>query len=463
MPAGQKKNQSVKNKPVIAIAGASGYIGKAFWNRNYGKYNLRAIGRSLKSFDSREGEIVKADLYSMRQAEQALEGAQTAIYLVHSMMPSTRLNQGSFSDTDLILADNFARAAKKAKVKHIIYVGGIIPPGSNELSLHLASRLEVERVLASTGIPVTVLRAGLIIGQGGSSYIMVEKLVRRLPLMLCPSWTSSLSEPVSLDDLIDSIEFSIQKPNRKSGEQNRKILNVVGPDRLSYIQLMRMMARVLGRKRAFLSVPFFSPGLSVLWVRLFTGSSRELVKPLVQSLKHDMIADTNRFEGSVRLYDAMSGAVSKRLKKPADTARSVQRISLPEGTDAELLAETYPVWLSRKLRPVLKVIKNGHVYSICWRFPEVELLQLTRSVERSNHDRQLLYVTGGILSREKTSGRLEFRIVLNGRYALAALHDFVPALPWYIYSWTQARVHLWVMNSFGRYVASPAFSKLLIR
>lgn len=453
MPAG-KNNAGVNRRPIIALAGASGYIGKAFWNRNYGKYNLRAIGRSLKSFDSREGEIVKADLYSMLQAERALEGVHTAVYLVHSMMPSARLNQGSFADTDLILADNFARSAKKAKVKHIIYVGGIIPPGTSELSLHLASRLEVERVLAGTGIPVTVLRAGLIIGQGGSSYIMVEKLVRRLPVMLCPSWTSSLSEPVSLDDLIDSIEFAIQKPNKSKGDENRKVLNVVGPDRLSYIQLMRMMARVLGRKRAFISVPLFSPGLSVLWVRLFTGSSRELVKPLVQSLKHDMIADTDRYEGTVRLYDAMAGAVSKRLKKPADTARSIQRISLPPGTHAEFLAEIYPVWLSRKLRPVLKVKKDGHVYSICWRFPEIELLQLTRSAERSGYDRQLLYVTGGILSREKTRGRLEFRTVLDGRYALAALHDFVPALPWYIYSWTQAKVHLWVMNAFGRYIAS---------
>ncbi|MCX6126130.1 MAG: NmrA family protein, partial [Proteobacteria bacterium] len=127
------------------------------------------------------------------------QGADTAIYLVHSMMPHARLVQGKFEDFDVMIADNFARACKSVGVKRILYLGGIIPPGA--LSQHLASRLEVEQVLGSYGINLAVVRAGLIVGPRGSSFAMMANLVKRLPVMLCPAWTSTLGQPSSLEDV----------------------------------------------------------------------------------------------------------------------------------------------------------------------------------------------------------------------------------------------------------------------
>src|SRR5690606_19576051 len=130
---------------------------------------------------------VQADLFSLLEVERALEGADVALYLVHSMIASAELTQGSFADFDLILADNFARAAKSRGVRHILYVGGLIPEGER-LSRHLESRLEVEQTLRAQGVPVTALRASIIIGPAGSSLRMVENLVRRLPVMITPAW-----------------------------------------------------------------------------------------------------------------------------------------------------------------------------------------------------------------------------------------------------------------------------------
>ena len=112
-------------------------------------------------------------------------------------MPSARLVQGSFSDLDLLCADNFARAAKRHDVKQIIYLGGLLPT-TDELSLHLQSRAEVERALAATGVPVTTLRAGLVVGANGSSFQMLLRLVKRLPMMLCPAWTKTRMQPVAI-------------------------------------------------------------------------------------------------------------------------------------------------------------------------------------------------------------------------------------------------------------------------
>src|SRR5690606_15038482 len=172
------------------------------------------------------------DLYSLLQAEQALAGADYAFYLVHSMMPMASLTQGSFEDIDLILADNFARAASKAGVKQIIYLGGIIPSGTL-LSRHLRSRLEVEQTLAAHGVPVTRIRASLIVGARGSSFQIVEKLVKRLPLLLCPRWTRTLTQPIALKDVLEILQYVMGKP-----EHFHHAYDVGGPSVLSYVEVL---------------------------------------------------------------------------------------------------------------------------------------------------------------------------------------------------------------------------------
>lgn len=159
------ENASTENRKItIAIAGASGFIGRWFIDTFRHKFKIIAISRSkLINEENSNVEWRQADLYSIGSTTNAVKGADLAIYLVHSMMPSTRLNQGSFEDTDLILADNFARACETNKLKQILYVGGILPKDEKELSPHLRSRLEVEQTLGSRNTPLTAIRAGLIV------------------------------------------------------------------------------------------------------------------------------------------------------------------------------------------------------------------------------------------------------------------------------------------------------------
>ena len=136
----------VVQRPVIAVTGASGYVGGAFVDRYRDRYEIVGLSRGHRDAQPDRGPALwrKCDLYNLRQVEEALEGCDVAIYLVHSMSPSARLTQASFADLDLILADNFARGAAKVGVKHILYVGGLLPDGQDDLSEHLASRKEVE-------------------------------------------------------------------------------------------------------------------------------------------------------------------------------------------------------------------------------------------------------------------------------------------------------------------------------
>ena len=137
----------------------------------------------IKYPDSTDVNWKQVDLYSISSTTKALRGADIAIYLVHSMMPSTRLNQGDFEDTDILLADNFSRAAQDCNLKQIIYVGGILPKDDHTISNHLKSRYEVEKTLGSRNTPLTSIRAGIIIGPNGSSFRIVQQLVKNLPLM----------------------------------------------------------------------------------------------------------------------------------------------------------------------------------------------------------------------------------------------------------------------------------------
>ena len=182
----------------IAIAGASGFVGRALIEALRADYDVIALTRAPGGARSDGVEMRSCDLFNMRDAERALAGADAAFYLVHSMMPSARLTQGRFDDMDLICADNFARGAKAHGVAHITYLGGLLPPPEDlELSRHLESRLEVERTLAAHGAAVTTLRAGLVVGAGGSSFQMMTRLVERLPFMVGPLWTRSLSQAIA--------------------------------------------------------------------------------------------------------------------------------------------------------------------------------------------------------------------------------------------------------------------------
>ena len=446
----------------IVIAGASGFVGKQVIEALKNDHDVIAMSRRARSND-KGVTWVQCDLFSMLDIEKTLVGADAAIYLVHSMLPSARLTQGSFRDFDMILADNFSRAAKLSNIKHIVYLSGIIPPDAI-LSEHLQSRLEVENILKSSGVPTTSLRAGLIIGPGGSSFEMMIRLVKRLPVMVCPYWTSTLSYPISVWDVVAIIKKSVEHHPIEN-----QCLDLCGPDALSYEEMMRNLSEIVGRKHFFLPVPFISPRISKFWVRLITGAPKDLVYPLVDSLKTHMIPLMSRpheldFIKPMTFKEAITKTLQLRKSHETPAAyqyngidndssvRSVQRVTTLFRSEVHVIAELYFKWLDHFLRPFIRVEHIGLFYHVKLIFLKWPLLIFEYSESRSYPDRELYYIRSGLLVGKNTRARLEFRNIYLGLYKIIAIHDYQPSLPWYIYKYTQALFHLFVMRAFGKYL-----------
>lgn len=453
---------------VVAIAGATGFVGRALVAALKGEHRVVGLTRSPRRSTDPALEWRACDLFSLGDAELALAGAEVAYYLVHSMLPSAQLTQGSFVDMDLILADNFARAAAKAGVKRIVYLGGLLPGGAG-LSKHLASRLEVEKALGCYGTPVTAVRAAIVVGAGGSSFNILTQLNRRLPAMITPAWSLTQTQPIALGDLVAILRACA------SGDPP-PLVEAGGPDVLTYREMLGIVGELLGKRRPMFNIPFFSPGLSKLWVRVVTGAPKELVNPLIDSLRHDMVVTdpapqralaepVTGFREAAReaiAGDAATKSESWRKRREGRDVRSVQRLPLPPRKDARWVAAAYMAWLPTLFRRILRVRVDPsgdcRFLLVGIRTP---LLELQYAPERSIPELSLFYIAGGLLLRSGEGARrgcLEFRVVEGGRFVIAAIHDFRPALPWAIYRRTQALVHLAVMRAFGRYLgrfASP--------
>jgi uncharacterized protein YbjT (DUF2867 family) len=249
-------------KKRVAIAGATGYIGKWFIDTFKDTYDIIGLSRrEIASNPTPQVSWRQVELYSITSTQKALEGIDVAIYLVHSMSASTRLNQGSFEDTDLILADNFVRAASANGVEQIIYLGGIMPKEGTpeQWSTHLRSRLEVEETLSGGTPALTALRASVIVGPGGSSFDMIKNLVKKLPILMCPKWTESKTQPISLKDTLEILNICIGNPKVYG-----KAIEIGSPEVMSYKEMLIQTARVFKKRRLIFSVPFFSPGFSKL-------------------------------------------------------------------------------------------------------------------------------------------------------------------------------------------------------
>ncbi|MDX1419012.1 MAG: NAD(P)H-binding protein [Rubricoccaceae bacterium] len=466
-------------RPIVAIAGATGFVGTALRAALAEAYHVVGLTRSphrAARADARDPvEWRHCDLYSLLDLERALADADYAVYLVHSMLPSSRLTQGSFADLDLVLADNFARAAARQGVRQIVYLSGLLPESTEALSRHLRSRYEVEQTLSAHGVPVTTLRTGLVVGPGGSSLRILVNLVRRLPAMVLPAWTESDTQPIALRDVIRAIRLVLGRPETYAG-----VFDVGGRDAMSYREMMERTAEVLGQHRPMLGLPLITPRLSTLWVSLVTGSPRALAGPLVASLRHDMVVRDNPVQRQIApdalgFKEALRASVDEKgalLPDPRQShrrsddrtiredrlVRSVQRFDLPPGRSAEWAGREYLRWLDGFAGPLIHVRVDGSgeapQAAFFVRPVPKPVLTLTASLDRSTPDRALFYVTGGLLAdrNPRRRARLEFREVLDGDCLIAAIHDFAPRLPWGLYRLTQAVAHGFVMHQFGRHL-----------
>jgi len=455
----------------VVVAGASGFVGMDLIRKLAKTCQVIALTRSEHA-----GELVpiqrtpgvhwiRCNLFSLKETEAALQDADAAFYLVHSMMPPARLTQGTYKDLDLFLADNFSRACSTNGVKRIVYLGGILPT-SGFISEHLQSRLEVEYALKSRISQLVAIRAGLVLGPGGSSSQILVKLVKRLPVMICPPWTAKLSAPISLKDTVDALMKSLNKEEIESGAYD-----VGGPELVSYRSLMERSADEMCLRRVFIGIPLFSTRLSRMWVSLISGQSKELVAPLIQSLLVDMRPGVSaplfpQTPEKISLIAALHQAELPRLpleisgsqvrkEKPhhhVNSVISIQRLPRPAGWNAHDILEQYLTWLPALLRPVIKVQNSdGLNVGLYLRGLKHALLTLRLVPERSDNHRALLFITGGLLnnSQPNKQGRLEMRVLENQNLALSAVIDFTPSLPWPVYVATQAVAHGIIMKLFA--------------
>ncbi len=451
-------------KPVVAIAGATGFVGSNLIPTLADAFRVVALARSPRA--TAPGiEWRACDLFSATSTAAALAGVDVAVYLVHSMMPSARLFQGDFHDTDLLLADNFAKACVRGGAKRIIYLGGLVPD-TGFVSKHLQSRLEVEGVLQSSGIPVTCLRAGMVVGPGGSSFEILRALVVRLPWMILPKWTRSSGQAVFLDDVVSVLRQAVEDTSLAG-----RTFDLVNGESLTYETLLRQTAAALGKRRYMLPVPIASTGFSKRWVQLFSGASHELISPLVDSLACDLpqllpapeIARSIRYptfasmlaETLRRSIDAPKRAVSVPPRVHRSTVQSVQRLPSMPDYDASFLSNEYMAWLPHVFRPIIRVTRVPDTARIMFRLSLVPwpLLVLEYIDEGPLRVRDKFHIVGGWLSKTTTTGWLEFRQIAKRKYTLASINGFVPALPWLLYVLTQAPIHGWVMRRFGLHLA----------
>jgi uncharacterized protein YbjT (DUF2867 family) len=198
-------------------------------------------------------------------------------------MEGSKKEWAEFANREKQQAENFLKAATESGVKRIVYLGGLVNE-SLHLSKHMRSRHDVGKILASGTIPVTEIRASVIVGAEGGSYAMLRYLVERLPLMVCPKWVKSQTQPIAVDNVVDYL-IGVMKNSVTSG----KILEIGGPEVMTYEQLMRLYSYILNRNLTVIQIPFLTPRLSSYWIDLVTPVKASLARPLVDSLVHDSV------------------------------------------------------------------------------------------------------------------------------------------------------------------------------
>ncbi|WP_432494102.1 SDR family oxidoreductase [Kineococcus gypseus] len=266
------------------VTGATGYIGgRLVPELLEAGYRVRAVARRPEVLRDRPWasrvEVVGADASDAVSTGEALRGVDVAYYLVHAMSDGA-----SFPAADRRTARTFARAAAAQRVGRIVYLGGL-HPDDEDLSRHMESRREVGEILLDAPVPATVLRAAVILGSGSASFEMMRYLTERLPAMVCPAWVHNRIQPIAVRDVLRYLVGSAQMPP----EVNRAF-DIGGPDVLTYLDMMRGYAEIAGLpKRHVLPVKVMSPSLSSHWVSVVTPVPKQIARPLVESMVHEVV------------------------------------------------------------------------------------------------------------------------------------------------------------------------------
>ena len=361
-----------ESKSLILLTGGTGYVGGrllAVLERE--GYPIRCLARQPKYLQpkvSEQTEVVAGDVLDSKSLESALQGVDSAYYLVHSMGSA-----GSFEENDREGARLFGKAAKKAGVNRIIYLGGL-GDESKPLSKHLRSMHEVGHILRESGVPVLEFRASIVIGEGSLSYEMIRSLVNRLPVMITPKWVSKKAQPIAIEDLIKYLQAALELPLSKY-----EIYEIGGADQVSYGEIMQAYAKSKGRHIRMIPVPFLSPYLSSLWLGLVTPLYARIGRKLIESIVHSTVVKNDSakdsfdiipigIEGAIRHANITEDAASNRWSDAQSSTGSSQTWEdsqfKPRLTDSRTITVQQPAAFA--FQPIEKIGGETGWYASNW-------------------------------------------------------------------------------------------------
>ncbi|MBK1787751.1 NAD(P)H-binding protein [Prauserella cavernicola] len=261
----------------VLVAGASGFVGSRVCPALVrAGHDVAAMTRKPGDYAG-AGDAVYGDVADEASLDDALEGAEAAYYLVHS------LQDNDFEQRDADAARAFGAAAARAGVGRIVYLGGL-GDDNDELSAHLRSRREVESLLGEAGVPVTALRAGIVVGHGGISWEITRQLVEHLPAMVTPRWAQTRTQPIAVSDVVRYLVGVLESP-----ETTGRAFELGGADVLTYVEMMRGLARIEGRSPVIVPVPLLTARLSSLWLSLVTDVDVATGRTLIDSMANEVV------------------------------------------------------------------------------------------------------------------------------------------------------------------------------
>jgi uncharacterized protein YbjT (DUF2867 family) len=320
------------SKRTILLTGATGYVGGRLLHAlEESGYPVRALARRPAFLAGRIGAnttLVRGDCLDRGSLGAALDGIDTAFYLVHSMG-----SRASFAERDHRAALNFGAAARAAGVRRIIYLGGLGDSGE-ELSEHLRSRQQTGDALRASGTQVIEFRASIILGSGSLSFELIRALVERLPLMVCPSWVRMRSQPIHIEDVIGYLMAGMELEN----EENR-IFEIGGRDQVSYQDIMKEYARRRGLRRFFVPVPLLTPYLSSLWLGLTTPLYARVGRKLIQSIRNPTVV---RDGAAFKTFDIEPVGLRQAIRLAMDNED--RRLAVTRWSDAVSSGGETPSW-----------------------------------------------------------------------------------------------------------------------
>ena len=270
----------MRDKPIL-LTGATGYIGRRLLRElEAAAGRVRCLARQPARVAPTVAatEVMSGDCLDPASLQAAMAGVDQAFYLVHSMTRGA-----GFAAVDREAATNFGRAASRAGVRRIIYLGGLADD-TRSLSTHLKSRLETGEALRESGVPVVEFRASVVIGAGSLSFEMIRGLAERLPAMICPQWIDTRTQPIAIDDVLAYLRAALDLPEGREG-----VFEIGGPDVVSYADMIREYSRLRGLRRVLVPVPVLTPRLSGLWLGLVTPAQARVGRALVEGLRHPTV------------------------------------------------------------------------------------------------------------------------------------------------------------------------------